>query len=258
MFSLCYGPRDLWRFNKYMQSHSYCMLSKRRKTHDNRKNIAVNILSLIYFDCYILISASTGFQTQTWGLDNVSVFSVLPQEDPEREPRTSEETGLLHYQPPPSAPLRPGHQTHLGPDGSFRESPGQDSAVHRGQLQVICFIPRRSAVTQRSTPGFVAAEWWTVLLNYIFHVPSHSFFGSPCASTSCRFTDQSLGHEVIWWGPQKYDSTEEKSAPHLSNVVWRCTLFSDKTTMRKALQRQEEAFLSWLVNMTYSGSEEVK
>lgn len=96
------------------------------------------------------------------GSEQCGVFCAL-QESPEREPWTSEETGLLHHQPPPSAPLRPGHQTHLGPDGSFRKSSGQDCAVHCGQLQVISFILSSPAVTQHSTSGIVVAEWWTVL-----------------------------------------------------------------------------------------------
>lgn len=99
------------------------------------------------------------------------------QENPECGPWASEETGLLHYQPPPSAPLCPGHQTHLGPNGSLRESSGQDSAVHRGQLQVICFILRSPALhssdSQHSTLGFVVAEWWSVpcVTYLVFHSP---------------------------------------------------------------------------------------
>lgn len=73
------------------------------------------------------------------------------QEKPEREPRAAEEAGVLHHQPASSASLRPGHQTHLGTDGSVREGPGQDRAVHCGQLQVIGVILRSPfPVTQRS------------------------------------------------------------------------------------------------------------
>lgn len=82
------------------------------------------------------------------------------QEKPEREPRAPEEAGLVHNHPASSASLRPGHQTHLGADGSVREGPGQDRAVHRGQLQVIgVILCSPFQVTQRSALGvLVVAE----------------------------------------------------------------------------------------------------
>lgn len=75
-------------------------------------------LWLIVFQCHSLLWTFPTASGLQW-----FILCAL-QEKPKCGPWTSEETGLIHHQPPPSAPLCPGHQTHLGPHSSLRESSG--------------------------------------------------------------------------------------------------------------------------------------